>query len=285
MENVIEIKNLSKAYDKSVLNNISLSIPTGTIVGLIGENGAGKSTLIKAILGIITSRYDELKIFNLDLQANKKEIKEDIAVIFHETYYNGEFTPKFIGKMLNHVYKNWDMNAYYAYLKKFQLPEKKKIKTFSRGMKVKLEFAIAFSHQAKLLILDEATSGLDPMIRDEILDMMRTFTEEENCTVFMSSHITSDLDKICDYIAYLRKGELSFIKSYEEVNELYGIIQVGKDIFESLDKTTVLSYIKNQYSYSVLIKNRQELQHVFYDLEIKRPTIEDMMLFYEKGVM
>lgn len=151
-------------------------------------------------------------------------------------------------------------------------------------MKMKLEFAIAFSHQAKLMILDEATSGLDPIVRDEILDMIRTFTEEENHTVLMSSHITSDLDKIADYIAYIHDGKITFMISHDEMNENYGVISGGKDILDTLNEEDVVSYIKEPYSYSILIQNRQELQKVFPDLEIKRPSVEEFMLFRVKGV-
>lgn len=176
------------------------------------------------------------------------------------------------------------METYYSYLKTFDLPLKKKLKTFSRGMKMKLEFAIAFSHHAKLMILDEATSGLDPIVRDEILDMIRMFTEEENHTVLMSSHITSDLYKIADYIAYIHDGKLTFMISHDNMNENYGVISGGKDILDTLNEDDIVSYIKEPYSYSILIQNRQELQKVFPDLEIRRPSVEEFMLFHVKGV-
>ena len=229
MENAIEIKNLSKSYEDFCLNNIILNIPKGSIVGLIGENGAGKSTLISSLLGIIKSSYEELKIFGMDFKTDEIQIKKDIAVIFDTTHYDDEFTPKFIGQILSKVYSNWDQATYLKYIHQFNLPMKKKIKKFSRGMKMKLEFAIAFSHDAKLLILDEATSGLDPIIRDEILSIIREYTEDENHTVLMSSHITSDLDKISDYIAYIHEGKLLFMKPYDELREEYGVLHVGKE--------------------------------------------------------
>lgn len=284
MENTVEIKNLNKNYTNFSLKNVSLNIPSGTIVGLIGENGAGKSTLIQSMLGILKADYDSLKFFNKDFTENEKTIKEEIAVIFDQTHFNLEFTPKFIGTILSKTYQNWDMETYYSYLKTFDLPLKKKLKTFSRGMKMKLEFAIAFSHHAKLMILDEATSGLDPIVRDEILDMIRMFTEEENHTVLMSSHITSDLDKIADYIAYIHDGKLTFMISHDNMNENYGVISGGKDILDTLNEDDIVSYIKEPYSYSILIQNRQELQKVFPDLEIRRPSVEEFMLFHVKGV-
>lgn len=284
MENAIEIKSLTKKYDDFTLKNISLNLPSGTILGLIGENGAGKSTLIQSILGIVKSDYQELKIFGLDFNTHEKEIKEDIAVIFDNTHYNLEFTPKFIGLILSKIYKNWDMEQYYHYLNRFELPLKKKLKSFSRGMKMKLEFAIAFSHDAKLLILDDATSGLDPIVRDEILSIIREFTEKEDHTVLMSSHITSDLDKISDYIAYIHKGELLFMQPYEQIHDEYGIIHAGRDVLDVLNEDDVIGYIKEPYSYSILVNHRQQIQEVFKDLEITRPTVEEMMLFYAKGV-
>lgn len=283
MENAIEIKNLSKSYEDFCLNNIILNIPKGSIVGLIGENGAGKSTLISSLLGIIKSSYEQLKIFGMDFKTDEIQIKKDIAVIFDTTHYDDEFTPKFIGQILSKVYSNWDQATYLKYIHQFNLPMKKKIKKFSRGMKMKLEFAIAFSHDAKLLILDEATSGLDPIIRDEILSIIREYTEDENHTVLMSSHITSDLDKISDYIAYIHEGELLFMKPYDELREEYGVLHVGKELLDSLNREDIIGYTKGAYSYTILVKNRLAIQSVFKDLEIMRPTVEEIMLFYAKG--
>ena len=178
MSNTLEIKNLSKYYKDFKLDHISLNIPSGMVMGLIGENGAGKSTLINSILGITKSEYQSLKYFGKDFKTNEKEIKEKIAVIFDSTHYNQKFTPRVIEKILRKVYTNWDSATYHQYLKKFNLPLDKRIEKFSRGMKMKMEFAIAFSHHAKFLILDEATSGLDPIVRDEVLSMIREFVEE-----------------------------------------------------------------------------------------------------------
>lgn len=250
---------------------------------MIGENGAGKSTLISSLLGIIKSSYEELKIFGMDFKTDEIQIKKDIAVIFDTTHYDDEFTPKFIGQILSKVYSNWDQATYLKYIHQFNLPMKKKIKKFSRGMKMKLEFAIAFSHDAKLLILDEATSGLDPIIRDEILSIIREYTEDENHTVLMSSHITSDLDKISDYIAYIHEGELLFMKPYDELREEYGVLHVGKELLDSLNREDIIGYTKGAYSYTILVKNRLAIQSVFKDLEIMRPTVEEIMLFYAKG--
>lgn len=283
MEHAIQIRNLSKSYKDFQLQNLDLDLPTGTIMGLIGANGAGKSTFIQSILGLLKSEYDCISILGKDLRTQEKEIKEDIAVIYDVTHYNLQFTPAFIGRFLSRVYKNWDMQKYNAYLTQFQLPKKKKLKHFSKGMKMKLEFAIALSHAPKLLILDEATSGLDPVFREEILDIIREYTEDENHTVLLSSHITSDLDKIADYIAFLQDGKLRFVKTYDEIRENYGIICCGKELFDNLHPEDIVSYRQEAYGYRVMIQNKQELRNIFTDLEIENASIEDVMLFYAKG--
>lgn len=283
MEYAIQIKNLSKTYKDFQLNNLSLNLPTGTVMGLIGANGAGKSTLIRSILGLNKSDYEELKILGKDFRTAEKEIKEDIAVIFDVTHYNLEFTPAFIGKLLPKIYANWNPDTYEYYLKKFGLPQNKKLKQFSKGMKMKLEFAAAFSHNPKLLILDEATSGLDPIFRDEILDIIREYTEDETHTVLLSSHITSDLDKIADYIAFLHEGKLLFVKTYDEIQENLGIINCGKQVFDALAPEDIVSYRKEAYGYKVMVSHKQELRKIFKDLEIEHASIEDLMLFYVKG--
>lgn len=283
MEYAIQIKNLSKTYKDFQLNNLSLNLPTGTVMGLIGANGAGKSTLIRSILGLNKSDYEELKILGKDFRTAEKEIKEDIAVIFDVTHYNLEFTPAFIGKLLPKIYANWNPDTYEYYLKKFGLPQNKKLKQFSKGMKMKLEFAAAFSHNPKLLILDEATSGLDPIFRDEILDIIREYTEDETHTVLLSSHITGDLDKIADYIAFLHEGKLLFVKTYDEIQENLGIINCGKEVFDALAPEDIVSYRKEAYGYKVMVSHKQELRKIFKDLEIEHASIEDLMLFYVKG--
>ena len=283
VENAIQIQNLSKVYEDFSLKNITLNIPKGSILGLVGANGAGKSTMIQALLGLIRSEYDAIKILGKDLQTQEKEIKEDIAVIYDVSHYNLQYTPKFIGSMLQKVYQNWDMERYHGYLKRFGLPEDKRLKTFSKGMKMKLEFAIAFSHAPKILILDEATSGLDPVFRDEILDLIREFTEEEEHTVLISSHITSDLDKVADYIALIHDGTLQFVKTYDEIRDDYGILHCGKDFFETLREEDIVSFKKEPYEYKVLVKNKNEILRVFPELEMERASVEDIMLFYVKG--
>lgn len=283
MDYAIQVKNLTKTYKDFSLDSISLALPCGTVMGLVGENGAGKSTFINSILGIVEARYDQVSMLGYDLKTQEKLMKEDIAVIFSDSHYDLSFTPLFVGKMLSQVYKSWDQEKYMDYLKRFRLPEKKRLKKFSTGMRVKLEFAAALSHHPKLLILDEATSGLDPVVRDEILDILREFTEREDRAVLMSSHITSDLDKIADYIAYLHEGKLLFVRTYDDLQNNYGIINCGRQLFDALNPDDIAAYKKEAYSYRVLVTNKQKLKRVFSDIHIENASIEDIMLFYIKG--
>lgn len=283
MDYVIDIKNLNYTYKDFQLKNINLQIPTGVILGVVGENGAGKSTLIKSMLGIIPANYETMNILGKEFSLEETNIKQDMAVIFDKTYYNPMFTPLIIGKIVSKIYKNWDMNMYFKYLERFQIPKKKKVKELSKGMVMKLEFAIALSHSPKLLILDEATNGFDPLFREEFLELLREFVEDERCSVIICSHITSDLDKIVDYVAYMKEGTLAFVKTYDEMRSNYGIVRCKKQVLESLWEEDVVSYIKEAYGYKVLVKNKIELSHVFSDLEMENVTIEDIMLFYEKG--
>lgn len=283
MEYVLEVNNLTKEYKDFKLDDISLKIPKGSVVGLIGENGAGKSTFINSILNINEPEKGEVKIFNKNINEHEKDIKEDIAVIFDKSHYSEYMNAKIIGKMLSKIYKNWDNEKYYSLLENFDLPVNKKIKKFSKGMKMKLEFALALSHNPKFLILDESTSGLDPVFRDEILELLRSYTENEENSILISSHITSDLDKISDYIAFIHEGKLQFVKEYEDIHDNYGVLSCKKDFFDSLSPDDIVFYRKEAFSYKVLVKNRMELMNVYKDLIIENASVEDVMLFYIKG--
>lgn len=283
MEYALEINHLSKRYKDFTLNDISLKVPKGTIVGLIGENGAGKSTIINTILNIAQKDEGEIKIFDKDVYQYEDIIKEDIAVIFDECHFNTFFKVNHVGKMMAKIYKNWNQETYLYYLDLFQLPKNKKIKDFSKGMKMKLSFAVAFSHSPKLLILDEATSGLDPVVRDEILEILKDYIMNEENAVLISSHITSDLDKIADYISFVHAGELMFTKTYEDIQDHYGVLTCGQQMFEALNAEDVIAYRKEDFDYRVLVKDRLALVDVYKDAVIEKADIEDVMLFYIKG--
>ncbi len=283
MEYAIQVRNLTKKYKDFALEDISFDLPKGMVMGMVGENGAGKSTLINAILGITDSCFDQISILGRNLNTQTKLAKEDVAAVFCDSHFDQSFTPLAVGRMLSGVYKSWDQQKYMDYLRRFDLPEKKRLKKLSTGMRVKLEFAAALSHDPKLLILDEATSGLDPVFRDEILDILREFTEDEDHAVLMSSHITSDLDKIADYIAYIHKGKLLFVKTYDDIRDNYGIINCGQRLFDALSRDDIAAYRKEAYSYRILVNDRQKIRKVFSDMEIEPASIEDIMLFYIKG--
>lgn len=283
MDYALEVNHLTKKYQDFTVNDITLNIPKGTILGLIGENGAGKSTIINTILNITKKDAGEMKIFGQNVYEHENEVKEKIAVIFDECHFNPNFKVDMIGKMMSKIYQNWDQETYLSYLNRFNLPKDKKIKNFSKGMKMKLSFAVAFSHNPRLLILDEATSGLDPIVRDEILEILREFILDEENAVLISSHITSDLDKIADYISFIHEGNLVFTKTYEDIRDNYGVLRCGKSMFEALHQDDVVAYKKEDFEYRVLIENRQEFVNVHQDAIVEKADIEDLMLLYIKG--
>ena len=283
MENSIEIKNIYKSYPDFKLENISLNVPKGSIVGLVGENGAGKTTTIKAILNIIDTT-GEIKIFGKDNKKYEKEIKKDIGVVLDDSFLSEYLTAKNINLIMKEFYNNWDKEKYFNYLKQFDLPTNKTIKEFSSGMKMKLKIVVAISHSPKLLILDEPTSGLDPIVRNEILDIFRKFIEEdENRAILMSTHITTDLEHIADYIVFIEKGNIIFNLPTEELLENYGIVKCSKEDFEKINNTDYIKYKKEKYQYEVLVANKYDFKRKYNINVIDKPTIEDIMLFYVKG--
>lgn len=283
MENILEIKNLCKKYDGFELKNINIELPKGMIMGLIGENGAGKTTTIRAILNLLNNTSGEIKIFGLDNKEYEKQIKEDIGVVLDDSFFSDNMNPKDINKIMRNIYKNWDESAYIKYLDDFKLPSNQNIKEYSSGMKMKLKLAVALSHKAKLLILDEPTSGLDPIARNEILDVFQEFIQDENNSILVSSHITSDLEHIADYITFISDGNIIFCKSKDELLDNYGIVKCSEEQFKEIDQKDYINYKKNKYEYELLIGDRMEFKRK-YDIQIiDKPSIEDIMLIYIKG--
>ena len=283
MENVLEIKNLSKKYNEFELKNINLKLPKGMIMGLIGENGAGKTTTIKAILNIIKKDTGEVKIFGKSLEQNEKEIKQDIGVILDDSFLSEYLSPKDINKIMKNFYIAWDEELYFKYLNNFNIPINKLLKEFSNGMKMKLKIATAISHKPKLLILDEPTTGLDPVARNDILDLFQEFIEDGEHSILVSSHITSDLEHIADYITFISSGEIIFTRTKDELLEKYGIAKCNEEEFKKINKSDYIKYKKNKYEYDVLIENKNEFQRKYDVSIIDKPTIEDIMLIYIKG--
>lgn len=283
MEYAIEVNGLTKHYPEFSLDHISFQIPKGSIVGFIGENGAGKSTTIKAILNLICADEGEITILGKENGAEDLCLKEQIGVVFDESYFPENLKLKQIEHIMKKIYKNWETELFWVYCKKFKLPEKKVYKEFSRGMKMKLSIAAALSHQTKLLILDEATSGLDPVVRNEILDIFLDFIQEEDHTIFLSSHITSDIEKISDYILLIHEGKVLFFENKDELLYEYGIVRCSEAQLARLDQTQILGIQKNAFETEVLVKNRRELEKMHEDLVVDRVTIEELLLYIVKN--
>lgn len=281
--NNIEIKDVSKKYAGFLLDKISFNVPSGAIVGLIGENGAGKTTTIKAILNIIN--YDgSVKIFGKGNKLNEKVIKKDIGVVLDDSFLSQYLTPKYINSVMKDFYETWDENKYKKLLKDFGLPENKLIKDFSSGMQMKLKIAAAISHNPKLLILDEPTSGLDPVVRNEILDIFRKYIEEdETRSILLSTHITADLEHISDYIVFIDKGKVILNIPTEELLEDYGIVKCSKEEFSRIKESDYINYKKSKYQYEILINNKNNFKKKYDITTIDKPSIDDIMLFYIKG--
>lgn len=284
MEYALQIEHLDKSYSEFALKDICLQLPKGSIMGLIGENGAGKSTMMKAVLNLIQKDRGEIEILGRHMEEDAGSLKEEIGVVFDEIHFHETLTPKRIGKICANAYKSWDMQEYEGYLKRFNLPVEKEIKTFSKGMKVQLSLATALSHHAKLLILDEATSGLDPVVRDEILDIFLDFVQDEEHSILVSSHITSDLEKAADYITFLHNGKILLSKSKDELIYHYGILRCGKEAFEQLEKEDILAFRKMDYQYEVLVADRKAMQKKYEKTVVDAATLEEIMLLYIKGV-
>lgn len=276
--NALEIKNLTKSYPGFVLDNLNLTLPKGCIMGLIGKNGAGKTTTIKLILDIIHKDSGNITILGRDNEDNLKLTKEDIGVVMDEVGIPECLTIKQIGKVMKHTFQHWDNTEYTRLVEKFSLPDNKQFKEFSRGMKMKLGIAIALSHNSKLLILDEATSGLDPVIRDEILEIFNNFTRNENHSILISSHIVSDLEKLCDYIAFLHNGKLLLCEEKDQLLWEYGLVHCTADQLQSLP-TDVIKYKKeNPYGVEAMVKRTA----VPYDMSISPISIEELFVFMVK---
>lgn len=280
---ILTLNGVRKNYKNFTLNNISFQVPGGTIVGLIGENGAGKSTTIRTILGLTEKDSGTIRLFgkeDADIDFNDRN---HIGVVFDNNNFPEAFTPRKLDHFLSSVYSEWDHQQYMDFLEKLSLPIDRKIKKMSKGMKMKVALAVALSHHAKLLVLDEATSGLDPIVREEILDMLLGFIKDENHSVLMSSHITSDLEKIADHIVFIHDGKVILNKPKDELRYQYGIIKCKESQFDTLDKKEILAYRKQDYEWQVLISNRETAQKKYPEIVIDPATIDDIMLLYVRG--
>lgn len=281
MENIIKIKGLSKRYDNFALNHIDLNVPSGMITGFIGENGAGKTTTIKLLIDAIKKDEGEIQIFGTSNEHLTREMKENISVILEDGCLPEELRFSQIARVMKEIYANWDQKIFDHFITRFGLSneKEKRIKNYSKGMKVKLSLAIALSHHAKLLIIDESTSGLDPIFRNEILDILLEFIQEEQHAVLISSHILSDLEKICDYIAYIRKGQMVFNERKDELDEKYAILKCSKKEFQEIERAAVIGYRENSFGVEALILRKRFPEN----FAAEKATIEEIMLYYSIG--
>lgn len=277
--NALEIRDLCKTYPGFKLDHLNLTLPSGCIMGLVGENGAGKSTTIKLILDMIKRDSGSITILGRDNQDKIELTKEDVGVVLDEMGISGCLTAKQTGNIMKHTFANWDAERYEEILRKLSIPSNKKFKDFSRGMKMKLGIAVAMSHHAKLLILDEATSGLDPVVRDEVVDMFGEFTRDEDHAVLMSSHIVSDLEKVCDYIAFLHKGKLLLCEEKDLLMARYGIIHCTAEQLAELDDAAVMGKKESVYGVEAVVKR----DAVPVSMEVRPIDLEQLFVFMVKG--
>ena len=283
MEYAIEVRNLTKEYENFKLENASFNVGKGTIMGFIGENGAGKSTTIKAILNLIKKDNGLITVLGKEINRNEKGIKNELGIVLNDGNFNEKLNVKAINKIMKNIYKRWDDDVFYKYIEKFNIDTSKKIEEFSKGMKMKLSIAIALSHKAKILILDEATSGLDPVARDEVLDILMEFIQNEENSILMSSHITSDLEKIADYITFIHNGKIIFSENKDKLVYDMGVVKCTEKQFKTIEVQDRMFYKKGIFNYEVLIDNRDEFSKKYPSLVINNSNLEEIMLFYIKG--
>lgn len=274
----IEIKGLRKNFDDFKLGPIDLCIPKGTIVGYIGQNGAGKSTTIKLLLGLLRADSGEINILSKRDPQNIM-VKDKIGVVFDDLYLSQEMNAIQVEKFCSMAYSKWDRQRFFELKNQFNLPDKKIIKNYSRGMKMKLGVAMALSHHAELLILDEATSGLDPIIRDEILDILLDFMQDENHTILISSHILSDLEKVSDYIAFIDNGKLLFFEGKDELKDKYALCSLSNEEANNLDRSIVVGRRAHTFGQDLLIIKDQAPKGI----DLQKPSIEDIMIYFVRG--
>lgn len=279
-ENAIEISGVTKKYSGFTLDNISFNVPKGSIMGFIGQNGAGKTTTIRSMLNIIGIDEGEIKLLGLDHLKNEQEIKERIAVVFDELPFHDVFNPKDMARIFEGIYPEWDNAVYTQYLESFELPTKKKIGEFSKGMKMKLQIACALSHKAELLVMDEATTGLDPVVRDEILHIFMEYLQDGERSILMSSHITSDLEKIADSVTFIDKGKLLISGYKDDILESHGILKCDRGELGNIAPEDIVSVRMNTYGAEVMLHNRQSASYKYSGAIIDPASLDDIMLYY-----
>lgn len=285
MENILELQEVSKSFPKSgfTLDKLSFSLPYGTILGFVGENGAGKTTTIGCILNTVKKDSGIVKLFGREMQDCDTDIREKIGVVYDGDNFPAYWTAKQLSEVMNGIYTQWDNALFQKYLKDFHLSSKQKIKDYSRGMTMKLAIAAALSHHPQLLILDEATSGLDPVMRDEMLDVFLEFVQEESHSILLSSHITSDLEKVADYITFIHNGKLIMTASKNDLAYSYAVMRCRESQFLALDPSDIITYRKRDFQIDVLVSNGKEAQRKYKNSIVDHVSVDEIMLLLVKG--
>lgn len=285
MTNILTLENVNKKYEKSnfSIRNISFSLPEGSILGFIGENGSGKSTTMNCILNVLRKDSGKIEIFGKEMSDEDTDIRENIGVVYDSNNFPEHLTAEQLADIFEKIYSKWDNACFEEYMQRFSLPKSQKIKTYSRGMSMKLAIAVALSHESKLLILDEPTSGLDPIMRDEILDVLLEFVKQENHSILLSSHITSDLEKIADYIVFIHDGEIILNKTKDELIYEYGVIRCSENDFTCIATEDILSYMKKDYQIDVLVSDRKLMKKKYKNLIVDNVSLDEMMLLMVRG--
>ena len=287
MENILELHQVSKTYSKSdfTLDSLSLSLPYGAILGFVGENGAGKTTTIDCILHTVRKDSGTVKLFGREMGDEDTDIREKIGVVYDGDNFPGFWTATHLSRVMAGLYAQWDDALFQKYLEEFRLPPRQKIRSYSRGMTMKLALAAALSHHPQLLILDEATSGLDPIMRDDMLDVFLEFVQEESHSIFLSSHITSDLDKIADYIAFLHMGKLIMTVSRNDLAYKYGVMRCRESQFSALHPEDMIAYRKRDFQIDVLVSDVEAARNKYRDAVIDHVSVDEVMLLLVKGTV
>ena len=277
----IEVTDLNKKLDEFALKNISIKVPKGKIVGLIGENGAGKTSLIKCIVNAMHKDTGSVKLFEKEYDCY---LKDSIGIVYDDSFLNENFSIKEINSVMKNIYSKWDEKFFFNYMTDYKIPFDKKYKKLSTGMKKKIEIACAMAHHPKVLILDEPTSGLDPIIRSEILDMFHNFVENNDNSILLSTHITSDLEHIADDVIFISNGEIIFDNTLKDIKNTYTILNVNKEDFDKIDKKDIIRYKENRLDYMVLIY-KENFKEKYNDYKLGITTLDDIMLLYIRGIV
>ena len=283
MANAIEIKGLTKHYKGFCLDHVDITVPEGCIMGFVGANGAGKTTTIKNMLGLVHPDEGQIRVFGKDYAKEGPKIRKDIGVVFDECCFPPGLTATEVSGFMKHVCGRWDEGRYKRLLGRFAIPTDKKIKDFSRGMKMKLSMAAALTTSPRLLILDEATSGVDPVVRDEILDLLLEFIQREDHTVFISSHITSDLEKAADYVSFINNGRIVLSGEKDMIMETYGVAHCDEDLMKKIPEKYVAGVRRNHFGTDALIRSRAAFSRQFPEIPVDRASIEEILLFEVRG--